>query len=160
MRVSAAAGRGAWAALVRRPGSGEEELLRGEADGASANQVDLLAAAELLERLPPGEAVAVHTGSDYLRHGATRWLPAWRRRGWRTQEGQPVRNRELWERLDAAAAARAVEWPEVKGEETPELARLGQLLRGKPAPAPAPRGTRRARRSGGPAGPADGPGDA
>ena len=148
LRVTAGGGRGAWAALVRRPG-GEEELVRGETDGASANQVDLLAAAEVLERLPAGEAVAFHTGSDYLRHGATRWLPAWRRRGWRTQAGAPVRNRALWERLDAAASARIVEWPEVKSEEPPELERLGKLLRGKPESEDRGGGTGRARRSGG-----------
>ncbi|HVF60597.1 MAG TPA: ribonuclease HI [Thermoanaerobaculia bacterium] len=148
LRVTAGGGRGAWAALVRRPG-GEEELVRGETDGASANQVDLLAAAEVLERLPAGEAVAFHTGSDYLRHGATRWLPAWRRRGWRTQAGAPVRNRALWERLDAAASTRIVEWPEVKSEEPPELERLGKLLRGKPESEDRGGGTGRARRSGG-----------
>ena len=61
--------------------------------------------------------MAVHTGSDYLRNGATRWIEGWNRRGWKTQEGQPVQNRELWERLEKAMAARRVTWPEVKGRE-------------------------------------------
>ncbi len=140
LKVSGGGGRGVWAALVRRPArAGEEagsepapedEVLRGTAPALSANQLDLLAATAVLERLPPGEPVAVYTGSDYLRHGASRWLPGWRRRGWKTQEGKRVANRELWERLEAAAAAHAVEWPEPGEAELRELARLGKLLRG------------------------------
>jgi ribonuclease HI len=139
LRVSGTGGRGTWAALVRRPpaaGAGEpapgpeEEPLRGAAAGVSPNQLDLLAAATALESLPRGAPVAVFTGSDYLRHGATRWLPAWRRRGWKTQEGKPVANRALWERLEAAMAGRRVAWPEPGDAELAELARLGKLLRG------------------------------
>lgn len=140
LRVSGGGGRGAWAALVRpdgrphgrsdAPPDDGEEVLRGSAEGVTPNQLDLLAAATVLERLPPGEPIAVYTGSDYLRHGVTRWLPAWRRRGWRTQEGKAVANRELWERLAAAAAERIVEWPEPGDEEQAALERLGKLLRG------------------------------
>jgi ribonuclease HI len=82
-----------------------------------------------LERLPPGISVAVHTGSDYLRNGATRWLAGWKRRGWKTQEGQPVQNRELWQRLEAAMAARRVTWPEIKDREVPELKELGKVAK-------------------------------
>ena len=130
LRVSAsggAGGKGGWAALVRQGGE-EKVLARGE-PGKTSNQLDLLGAVEALESLPPGTAVAVHTGSDYLRNGATGWIAGWKRRNWKTQEGQPVQNRDLWQRLDAAMAARRVHWPAVKGRDLPEFETLGPAAR-------------------------------
>ncbi len=124
LRVSCSRGQGGWAALIRQ--NGQETALSGAAaSGITPNRLDLIAATEALERVPPGTHVAIYTGSDYLRNGSTRWLPAWKRRGWKTQEGAPVSNRDLWERLDAAMATRNVEWPSVQGEEMPELVALG-----------------------------------
>ena len=128
LRVSCAGKRGGWAALVRRR-NGEEEVLSAGLSGTTPNQLDLLGAIAALESLPPGTSVAVHTGSDYLRNGAARWIEGWRRRGWKTQEGQPVQNRDLWERLERAMAARRVTWPEVKGREVAELEELGQTAK-------------------------------
>jgi ribonuclease HI len=110
---------------------GETVLSGGLPPGAAAtsNALDLAAAAAALQALPEGASVAVHTVSDYLRHGASRWLPAWQRRGWKTQEGSPVLNRELWERLAAVMAARRVSWPEVKGREVEELDRLAPIAK-------------------------------
>ena len=127
LRVSCAGRKGGWAALVRR--DGEETLLSGGCAEATANQLDLLGAAAALESLPPGIFVAVHTGSDYLRNGATRWLDGWKRRGWKTQEGQPVQNRDLWERLEKAMAVRRVIWPDTKGTELPEMKELGKVAK-------------------------------
>jgi ribonuclease HI len=148
LRVSMTPQGGGWAALLRgaSPASttsaanaaaagaageagGEQVLSGGLPPGAAAtaNALDLAAATAALEALPAGASVAVHTGSDYLRHGASRWLPAWRQRGWKTQEGNPVLNRALWERLAAAMAARRVSWPEVKGREVQELDRLAPI---------------------------------
>jgi ribonuclease HI len=127
LRVSCAGGRGGWAALVRR--GSEERVLTGAAAGTTANQLDLAGAAAALESLPPGTAVAVHTGSDYLRNGATGWIEGWKRRGWRTQEGKPVSNVDLWKRLEAALAARRVHWPAVKDRPVPELDALGETAR-------------------------------
>jgi len=111
--------------------SGETVLSGGLPPGAAAtaNALDLAAAAAALEALPAGASVAVHTVSDYLRHGASRWLPGWRQRGWKTQEGGAVANRALWERLAAALAARRVSWPEVKGREVEELDRLAPIAK-------------------------------
>jgi ribonuclease HI len=109
-----------------------ERLLRGALPAgvpATSNALDLVAALGVIEVVPAGTAVAVHTASDYLRLGASRWLEGWRRRGWKTQEGKPVLNRELWQRLAAALAARRVSWPEVKDREVEELERLGPLAR-------------------------------
>jgi ribonuclease HI len=123
LRVSCAGRRGGWASLIRH--RGEETVLTGGLPVATANQLDLLGAIAALEALPPGISVALHTGSDYLRNGASRWIDGWKQRGWKTKEGQPVMNRELWERLDRAIAARRVSWPDVKGREMAELKDLG-----------------------------------
>jgi ribonuclease HI len=154
LRVSATPRGSGWAALIRPAGTprgaqepagapqtakapeaqevpGERMLSGGLPPGAAAtsNALDLAAAAVTLEALPEGAAAAVHTVSDYLRHGASRWLPSWRQRGWKTKEGSPVLNRALWERLAAAMATREVTWPEVKGQEIEELDRLAPLAK-------------------------------
>jgi ribonuclease HI len=130
LRVACSGRKGAWAALVRpaEGKTGAETVLSGLAT-ATANQLDLLGAIEALEALPNGISVAVYTGSDYLRNGASRWMEGWKRRGWKTQEGQPVQNRELWERLERALLARRVTWPDVKGRELAELKDLGKTAK-------------------------------
>jgi ribonuclease HI len=127
LRVSCSGRKGGWAALVRR--SQEETVLSGGLPSTTSNQLDLLGAIAALEALPPGITVAVHTGSDYLRNGATRWIEGWKRKGWKTQEGQPVQNRDLWERLEQAMNARRVIWPDVKGRDLPELKELGKVAK-------------------------------
>ena len=131
LRVSCAGGtggRGAWAALVRR--GGEERTLSGALDRTTSNALDVVGAATALESLPEGISVAVATGSGYLRDGATRWLPAWKRKGWRTQTGEPVKNRDLWERLEAAMARRRVVFREPTAEDAEAMKALGEALRG------------------------------
>jgi ribonuclease HI len=123
LRISCSGRKGGWAALVRH--AGREELLSGRSSNASPNQLDLISALAALEALPPEASVAVHTGSDYLRNGAMSWMAGWKKRGWKTQEGGEVSNRELWQRLDAAMATRRVEWPSVKGRQVPEMEALG-----------------------------------
>ncbi len=143
-----ASGRGGWAARVRpreaggdsgdgKPGDGDgaegnavdSELLTGAQRGASANELILLAAAAALESLPPGAAVAIHTTSDYLRDGASRWLPGWRRAGWRTKTGGEVANRAAWQRLERALAGRRIRWPRPDDAAAAEIAALEKQAR-------------------------------
>jgi len=127
LRISCAGRKGGWAALLRNVDG--EQVVTGNKAGVTPNQVDLLAAIDALDRLPPGITVAVHTGSDYLRNGAASWISGWKKRGWKTQEGQPVSNRDLWQRLDEAMSRRRVHWPPVKDRDIPELEALGKTAK-------------------------------
>jgi ribonuclease HI len=106
-------GPGGWAAVLRWRGH-ERELVGGE-PSTTNNRMELLAAIVALESLKRPMRVRLHTDSDYLRSGITRWLPAWKARGWRTADRKPVKNRELWERLEAATARHRVEWAWIRG---------------------------------------------
>ncbi len=119
--------RGGWAAVVRQ--GEDEEVIQGAYPGASANQLDILAAAGLLETLPARGRVAVYTASDYLRNGATEWLVGWRRRGWKTASGSAVKNATDWRRLARQLERLEVLWPSVKGQEVPEWKLLAQRLK-------------------------------
>lgn len=131
LRISCVRGRGGWAAAVRRAGEeGSEKMVHGRARGTTPNRLDLEAAAELLEGLPEGAEAVVFTGSDYLRHGASRWIHGWRRGGWTTKAGKPVANRDLWERLQAAMDRLSeVRWPAPGDDEGEALDRLETAAR-------------------------------
>jgi ribonuclease HI len=106
-------GPGGWGALLRH-GRSERELSGGEA-GTTNNRMELLAAIMALEALTQACAVQLHTDSQYVQKGISEWLPNWLRRGWKTAAGAPVKNQDLWQRLQAAAARHQVEWRWVKG---------------------------------------------
>lgn len=122
-------GPGGWGALLRH-GRSEREISGGEA-GTTNNRMELLAAIMALEALTQACAVQLHTDSQYVQKGISEWLPNWLRRGWKTAGGAPVKNQDLWQRLQAAAARHQVEWRWVKGhaghvdnERVDQLARL------------------------------------
>lgn len=117
--VSAKSKQGFWAALVRH--DNEEELLTGREQGVTSNQLDILAAANALAVLPEGIHVNIYSMSDYLRNGASQWIINWKKRGWQTKGGDPVKNREQWEWLDDEMSVREVDWPSIKGDETYNL---------------------------------------
>ncbi len=106
-------GPGGWAATLQY-GEHLRELSGAEAQTTN-NRMELTAVISALEALKRPMSVLVYTDSEYVRRGITEWLRAWKARDWRTADKKPVKNRDLWERLDAAAARHEVEWRWVKG---------------------------------------------
>ena len=128
-------GPGGWGAiLIAKDGDTvlkERELKGGEAQTTN-NRMELLAAIHSLEALERPAVVTVVTDSAYVKGGITEWIHGWKRRGWKTAAKKPVKNVELWQRLDEAAARHSVTWEWVKGhaghpenERADELARAG-----------------------------------
>lgn len=108
-------GPGGWGALLRY-GSTERELVGGEMDTTN-NRMELMGAIAALEALSGPCIVTVHTDSQYVQKGIGEWMPNWIRRGWKTAAGEPVKNKDLWERLLAAAGPHTVEWRWVRGHD-------------------------------------------
>jgi ribonuclease HI len=106
-------GRGGWGALLQF-GDHERELYGGEAHTTN-NRMELTAVIRALEALKRPCRVEVYTDSEYVKNGITEWLPAWKRRGWKTADRKPVKNVDLWQALDALAAAHDVRWHWVRG---------------------------------------------
>lgn len=106
-------GPGGWAALLRFQGR-ERELAGGEVLTTN-NRMELMAAIVGLEALREPCSVDLYTDSKYVQQGISEWMPNWIRRGWKTAGGDAVKNRDLWQRLDAAARRHQVRWHWVKG---------------------------------------------
>ena len=106
-------GRGGWGVWMTSGGH-EKEMWGGEALTTN-NRMELTAVIEALASLKRPCQVAVYTDSEYVRKGITEWILGWKRRGWKTADGKPVKNAELWVRLDELARGHAVQWHWVKG---------------------------------------------
>ena len=106
-------GPGGWAALLRSQGI--EKMLSGAEPETTNNRMELMAAIQGLEALKRTSSVALTTDSQYVRQGITQWIHGWKRNGWKTSQKQPVKNKELWQRLDAAVESHDVQWHWVKG---------------------------------------------
>ena len=106
-------GPGGWAAVLLFRGR-EKEVSGGE-PLTTNNRMELMAAIHALEALKRPMRVRLYTDCEYLRQGITSWLAGWRARGWRTADRKPVKNQDLWERLDAARRRHEVEWRWLKG---------------------------------------------
>jgi ribonuclease HI len=106
-------GPGGWAALLVA-GKERKEVCGAETDTTN-NRMELTAVIEALGALKRRCAVKLYTDSKYVLQGYTEWLPGWKARGWRTAARDPVKNQDLWERLDAAAAEQNIEWHWVRG---------------------------------------------
>jgi ribonuclease HI len=131
-------GPGGWGALlVAREGDAvlrERELSGGEAQTTN-NRMELLAAISALESLTRPSAITVVTDSAYLKNGVESWIEGWKRNGWRTASKAPVKNEDLWRRLDAARARHDVRWEWTKGHAGhPENERADDLARAGMAP--------------------------
>lgn len=106
-------GRGGWGAWLRA-GAHDKELWGGEALTTN-NRMELTAVIEALAAVKHHSQVVIYTDSQYVRQGITEWIHNWKRRGWRTADNKPVKNIDLWQRLDALAASHKVDWHWVKG---------------------------------------------
>jgi ribonuclease HI len=121
-------GPGGWAALVCWEDGVVEEHSGGLAHTTN-NIMEMTAALEGLRTVPPGARVCVVTDSRYLHDGMTSWMAGWKRRGWRTAGGDPVKNQQIWIALESAAAAHeAVRWHWVKGHEGHALNERADVL--------------------------------
>jgi ribonuclease HI len=123
-------GPGGWGAILRF-GASQRELCGGEALTTN-NRMELAAAIGALEALTRSCAIELHTDSQYLRNGVMTWMHNWKRNGWRTADKKPVKNEDLWRRLDTARERHEIHWRWVKGhaghamnERADELARKG-----------------------------------
>ncbi|MBE2212064.1 MAG: ribonuclease HI [Xanthomonadaceae bacterium] len=121
-------GPGGWGVLLRY-GARERELSGGEPDTTN-NRMELMAAIMALETLTEPCDVVLHTDSKYVQQGISQWLPNWIRRGWKTAGGAPVKNQDLWERLDVATKRHRIDWRWVKGHAgDPDNERVDVLAR-------------------------------
>lgn len=123
-------GPGGWGAVIRTNGVDTE--LHGGEPATTNNRMELMAAIASLEHHAPGTKLTLHTDSTYVKDGLTKWILGWKRNGWKTADKKPVKNQDLWIRLDAAASAHKVDWRWVKGhsghaenDRADALARLG-----------------------------------
>jgi ribonuclease HI len=107
-------GPGGWGAVLSYDGH-EKEIYGGEPEATTNNRMELMAAIRALETLKRPVAVRLHTDSTYVRSGITSWLASWKRNGWKTASKQPVKNADLWQRLEAAVLQHQVQWLWVKG---------------------------------------------
>ena len=128
-------GPGGWGVLMQAKEGGRvvrERTLSGGEAATTNNRMELMAAIMALETLARASEITVVTDSTYVKNGITDWMPGWKRRGWRISSGKPVKNAELWQRLDTAQARHKVRWEWIKGhaghaenERADELAREG-----------------------------------
>jgi ribonuclease HI len=106
-------GPGGWGALIKDAGS--EQELSGAESATTNNRMELTAAIMALREVPAGSAVDIYTDSKYVMDGLNQWMPAWKKRGWKTADKKPVKNQDLWLALDEANARHQVRWHWVKG---------------------------------------------
>ncbi len=113
-------GPGGWGAVLQAGGGHEKELWGGEANTTN-NRMELMAAIMALEALKRPCKIELHTDSKYVMQGITEWMRGWKARGWLTSDKKPVKNADLWQRLDAARLRHDVKWRWVKGHAGHEL---------------------------------------
>ena len=106
-------GPGGWGAWLKR-GKNEKEIFGGEGETTN-NRMELMAAIQALETLNHPCAIKLYSDSKYVLQGITEWMENWKKRGWKTAAKKPVKNVDLWQRLDSAMQKHLIEWLWVKG---------------------------------------------
>lgn len=106
-------GPGGWGVVLRY--SGHEKLLKGAETHTTNNRMELSAAIAGLNALKEAACISLTTDSQYVRKGVLEWMPQWKLRGWKTADKKPVKNQDLWEKLDQLIQAHKIEWHWVKG---------------------------------------------
>ncbi len=131
-------GPGGWGVLLRY--NGQEKTLNGAEPDTTNNRMELMAAIQAFEALKRPCRVCITTDSQYVKNGVTQWMAGWKKKGWKTANNQPVKNQDLWQRLERAMASHQVDWHWVRGhsghlenERVDELANLAidKLLDGE-----------------------------
>ncbi len=121
-------GPGGWGAVLRY--NAHEKELSGSEPDTTNNRMEMMAAIVALEALKRPSRVRLTSDSTYLRDGITKWIHSWRAKGWKTAAKKPVKNQDLWQRLEVAMAPHTVEWEWVKGHSGhPENERADELAR-------------------------------
>jgi ribonuclease HI len=121
-------GPGGWGAVII---DGDERIELSGGDSATTNnRMEMLAAIEALKATAGAAQTVLYTDSQYVKLGVTEWLRNWKRKGWRTADGKPVKNKDLWEQLDAINGSRKIEWRWLRGHAGhPENERADELAR-------------------------------
>jgi ribonuclease HI len=105
-------GPGGWCAIFVC--GGNKSFISGAEESTTNNRMEMFAAISALESLPDSVRIVIHTDSVYLKQGITTWIKQWKKNGWKSSTGKPVKNKELWERLDKVSEFKEIEWKWVK----------------------------------------------
>jgi ribonuclease HI len=123
-------GPGGYAAIVTI--AGEEQIIVGRDRATTNNKMEMTAAIKALEAVPQSLPIVIHSDSQYVINGATKWLRGWKAKGWRKADGKPVLNQDLWVQMDALLVGRKITWNWVKGHAGhPENERVDGLATGE-----------------------------
>ena len=112
-------GNGGWAAIIID--DGKKTQIKGSKKNTTNNQMELLAPIQALKKIPKGSKVQIFTDSNYVKSGITEWIHNWKKNGWKTVNKQPVKNKELWTKLDLLSNEFDIKWIWVKGHSSDKL---------------------------------------
>ncbi len=112
-------GNGGWAAIIIK--NGKKTKIKGSKKNTTNNQMELMAPIKALKKISKGTKVQIFTDSKYVKSGITEWIHNWKKNGWKTANKQPVKNKELWEKLDLLTNEFEISWNWVKAHSTNKL---------------------------------------
>ena len=112
-------GNGGWAAIIIK--DGKKTKIKGSKKNTTNNQMELMAPIKALKKISKGSKVQIFTDSKYVKSGITEWIHNWKKNGWKTANKQPVKNKELWTKLDLLTNELEISWSWVKAHSTDKL---------------------------------------